>query len=98
MATEKRRLIDANALHKEIEEIYDLNYGETLTDPYRFAELVEDAPTVEAVEVVRCKDCKGWCAEEIAKQYGVDRYCTMTTIPTNADDFCSYGERRTDNG
>lgn len=51
-----------------------------------------------AEEVVRRKDCKGWCSEEIAKQYGVDRYCTMTMIPTNADDFCSYGERRTDNG
>lgn len=49
-------------------------------------------------EVVRCKDCNGWCSEEIAKQYGVDRYCTMTMIPTNADDFCSYGERREDYG
>ena len=45
-------------------------------------------------ELVRCKDCKGWCTEEIAKQYGVDRYCTLTMMPTNADDFCSYGERR----
>lgn len=45
---------------------------------------------------VRCKDCKGWCTEEIAKRYGVDRYCTATMMPTNADDFCSYGERRTD--
>lgn len=45
-------------------------------------------------ELVRCKDCKGWCSEEIAKRYGVDRYCTMTMIPTGADDFCSQGERR----
>ena len=51
MANEKR-LIDANALYKTIEEIYDLNYGETMIDPYRFAELVEDADTVNAVEVV----------------------------------------------
>ena len=43
---------------------------------------------------VRCKECKGWCSEEIAKQYGVDRYCTMTMMPTDADDFCSFGERR----
>ena len=56
-------------------------------------ELLESQKPVDAVEVVRCKDCKGWCAEEIAKQYGVDRYCTMTMIPTNADDFCSLGER-----
>ena len=45
---------------------------------------------------VRCKECVGWCPEEIAKKYGVDRYCTLTRIPTDADDFCSYGERRTD--
>jgi hypothetical protein len=45
---------------------------------------------------VRCKECKGWCSEEIAKHYGVDRYCTMTMMPTNADDYCSCGERRTD--
>ena len=49
-------------------------------------------------ELVLCKDCKGWCTEEIAKHYGVDRYCTMTMMPTDADDFCSCGERRTEDG
>lgn len=51
-----------------------------------------------AIIPVRCGECKGWCTEEIAKQYGVDRYCTMTMMPTDADDFCSYGERRADEG
>ena len=48
----KKRLIDANALLKEIDFEYDLGYGEILTDPKRFAEMVDDAPTVDAVEVV----------------------------------------------
>ena len=38
-------------------------------------------------EVVRCKDCKFW-------GYG-DCYRLELSRP---DDFCSYGERRTDNG
>ena len=41
------RPIDADALLKDINENYDLNYGETLIDPCRFAELVEAAPTIE---------------------------------------------------
>lgn len=51
MATEKR-LIDANALMEAIDFEYDLNYGEILTDPVKFADMVDDAPTVDAVEVV----------------------------------------------
>ena len=51
MATEKR-LIDANALMGHIGEEYDLNYGEIQTDPIKFFQMVEDAPTVDAVEVV----------------------------------------------
>lgn len=47
-------------------------------------------------KLVRCKERVGWCPEEIAKKYGVDRYCALTRIPTDADDFCSHGERRTD--
>lgn len=57
MANEKL-LIDANKLMDAINFEYDLNYGEILTDPRRFADMVEDAPTVEAVEVVH-----GWWIE-----------------------------------
>lgn len=46
------RLIDADALMEEIEFEYDLNYGEILTDPRKFADMVEDSLTVDAVEVV----------------------------------------------
>lgn len=46
------RLIDANALLKAIEYEYDLNYGEIPLDPIKFADMVKDAPTVDAVPVV----------------------------------------------
>ena len=45
---------------------------------------------LDIVEVVRCKDCKyrhpSFC--EVWSKYG--------TVQTTNDDFCSYGERRTD--
>ena len=55
---------------------------------------------VDAVEVVRCKDCKHWKLIDSLNPhwecqifYGLHEYGYLT----GADDFCSYGERR-DNG
>ena len=50
--------------------------------------------TADAVEVVRCKDC-AWSMRDDDVYYcinpdGLDNYA-------KPDDFCSYGERRTDN-
>ena len=65
------------------------------------AEFVEDIlPTADVVEVVRCKDCKYMChytdghleCRLLSDLKPIPTtYCTM-----NADDFCSYGERRED--
>lgn len=62
--------------------------------------LLDKSPTVDAVEVVRCKDCKHydnsegiqWCHlnSKFAK-HGTDWH----SFPE--DGFCSYGERK-DNG
>lgn len=52
-------------------------------------EMIQDAPTIDAVPVVRCKDCK---------YYKPDEYecgCDYGLPCVKADDFCSYGERRT---
>jgi Pyruvate/2-oxoacid:ferredoxin oxidoreductase delta subunit len=45
-------------------------------------------------ELVRCKDCKMYCPLVIAKPYESQRHCTLSRILTDADDFCSYGERK----
>ena len=57
---------------------------------------VKKAPAVDAVEVVRCKDCKHIKA---VIDYGWDRLlCTeWHWYPTKPDYFCSKGERRADN-
>ena len=53
---------------------------------------LDNQPTVDAVEVVRCKDCKYY---EIHKPKVLEN-CERNglLIPMGADDFCSYGERR----
>lgn len=49
---------------------------------------IKDLPSVDAVEVVRCKDCK-W--------HRYDSYCeNLSVIGFELDDFCSLGERKTD--
>lgn len=56
-----------------------------------------EQPTVDAVEVVRCKDCKhhgGVVYGNRCKKWS--SYHAGLTYFTDANDFCSYGERRTD--
>ena len=56
--------------------------------------VINHAPAVDAVPVVRCKDCEYYEAEECGNPYifmsdGAHMY-------TGANDFCSYGERKGD--
>ena len=46
---------------------------------------VEDAPTVDAVEVVRCKDCK-WHMEDYCVNFDV--------IGFGNEDYCSLAQRK----
>ena len=69
---------------------------------------VRQAPAVDAVEVVRCGDCKYWGDEEGIAE-GLDfryarcnvhnhfRYGEYIGWCPKEDDFCSYGERREEN-
>ena len=60
MANEKR-LIDANALIKEANAEGAYGY----VDAFQIA----NASTVDAVEVVRCRDCKHWHKETLFCDY-----------------------------
>ena len=77
------RLIDADALLAEYDRQHE---GQTGTA----RKLIEDAPTVDAVEVVRCKDCR----HMEKSQYG--RYCQIWGMYNGHGDdgFCCYGERK----
>lgn len=56
-----------------------------------------ELPTVDAVEVVRCENCKYWTPiSEYIEHMECDVFCGCygRGYPTSADDFCSYGERK----
>ena len=58
--------------------------------------ILREAPTVDAVEVVRCKDCKHYKPQEKSAHWeNRANYCNrIVTIKVQPDDFCSYGERK----
>lgn len=101
---EKKKLIYADDLMDHIRANGNPDRYPTATpnDVYAFAiASVETAKEVDAVEVVRCKDCKYWSEN----QHGCE--CSFHSEKENEDypafavlmlpnDFCSYGERRTD--
>lgn len=92
------RLIDADALGIGI-----CNFDVFSPEGTLYAEgwnqaikCLENAPTVDAVEVVRCKDCAKRNTAKCSMNYGD---CFKVQIRWEADnDFCSWGERKTDDG
>jgi hypothetical protein len=90
MATEKR-LIDANAVY-EMGHRTPFHIG--IADLCDLKELLADVPTVDAVEVVRCKDCVFY---EKGKDY--HPYCNHPSdglAEVSEYYYCWYGERKTD--
>ena len=77
------RLIDADALEKNLSN--DLPYKGSVK------RVLIQAPTVDAVEVVRCKNC---IHKHEYTEYLL--YCFHHGMTKKYDDFCSYGERRGD--
>ena len=96
MANEKR-LIDANALMDEFraymverydrEKCFSEENCKTCDRPCLWWRKVNEAPTVDAVEVVRCKDC----SVPHNKWTGCPRLNGLVPPP---DFYCAYGERR----
>lgn len=52
----------------------------------------------DVVKVVRCKDCVNCYAAKLRSGKIYFYKCLRNDIEVEVDDFCSYGERRTDNG
>ena len=83
------RLIDAVALHRKV--MTETNpYGKPTIDydsGVKVLEWIDKAPTIDAVEVVRCKDCvsHGNCDSERVFTF----YCGIN------NPFCCAGRRKT---
>ena len=82
----EKRFIDANAA--------DVNEIPCYHDDYCTTEDVQhwlnEQPTVDAVEVVRCKDCEHYQEETVS--------CPYSVINRYPNDFCSYGKKRDGDG
>ena len=76
------RLIDAVTAASAVSE----KHGIPLAD---LVDTFADIPTVDAVPVVRCKDCKLWSAGGICEEY---------VMRSDPKDYCGYGARRDEDG
>lgn len=80
------RLIDADTLSEKLcETTLFIKDGEV------FQRMINDAPTIDAVQVVRCKDCKNYDGGEVEHEYDRCRHHWSAVEP---NDWCSFGERR----
>lgn len=85
------RYIDADAALNKLPD--DLPYKASVK------RVLMSAPAAEVVEAVRCKDCKHCFINKFGEESSVGICNKRGVIGTivQLDDFCSYGERRTDN-
>ena len=84
------RLIDADALLEKMKRTS--RYFQIKFD-------IEEAPTIEAEHVVRCKECKHWkpSGSKAGNSFSDMEYiggCEFTKYCRRESDFCSYGERK----
>ena len=92
------RLIDADALFQKV-PYGDIEHDVKISKCGAIADIctwILTAPTIDAVPVVRCKDCKHYELGVCLKIYSdgaVSQYAWQERKP---DDFCSYGERKSD--
>lgn len=78
-----RRIKYAGDVHKALIEC-----GWNLEVATSFVNRIPDA---DAVEVVRCKDCKYWDKATIRKGFLI---CPASGMEIMAEDYCSYGKRK----
>ena len=73
--------------------------GDTRLIKRNFIALVTNAQTVDAVEVVRCRECKHWkpSGSKAGNSFSDMEYiggCEFANYYRSESDFCSYGERK----
>lgn len=91
------KFIDKEALLQDIGDSVRFSSRNGVSAEMRGATKIVDrivsAPTVDVIEVVRCKDCKHRKTAECLMYVECD--CGSQHTWECDNDFCSYGERRT---
>lgn len=98
-------LIDADAMMKHLENLLcgncDTPRKEGWCDVCDYAYLMDEMkkePIVDAIEVIKCKDCK-YMTEHYDTDGNVSYWtCSEWDAGTDYDGYCHYGERREDVG
>ena len=93
------RLIDAEQLSESIHENVSALYEDAVFAKEDCLTEVYAAPTVDAVPVVRCRDCQHWkpTGSKAGNSFSDMEYiggCEFTKYCRRESDFCSYGERK----
>lgn len=96
--TEHKYILKAALMHRIGERLDELRdeYGnyDHYTDGYdECVETVEDFPTVDAVEVVRCKDCQYSKFIKSCSKYMCDKCNEGRGELKYSNDFCSDGRK-----
>ena len=95
------RLIDADQMAVDESEAYmsaqvqitdDLKWLINFAAHSKIQMLIADTPTVDAVSVIRCKDCGYW--QDNNGGYPNEECRWREDETPDADDFCSYGKRK----
>lgn len=89
-----KRRIDANQMLKNIELLARHEDTFRRSVILGVAQTIRNAPTIDAIEIVRCKDCKYW-----EKQKDSAKGCCLLSgnYPTGGW-YCADGKRRDEGG
>lgn len=90
------RLIDADRLNKKKKFSFQ-TVGGCFPKSEWFLKVDDllSAPTIDAVPVVRCKDCQFWQRHtQVNRDYG--KCVRFGTVTTRCNDFCSLGMKKSD--
>ena len=85
------RLIDADRLSEAIYDNVSAPYEEAVCAKEDCLTEIYAAPTVDAVPVVRCRECNHCDPENYHCDHPMG---TAAPLRRKPDDFCSYGERK----
>ena len=93
------RLIDADRLSEAIYDNVSAPYEEAVCAKEDCLTEIYAAPAVDAVAVVRCRECKHWkpTGSKAGNSFSDMEYiggCEFTKYYRRESDFCSYGERK----
>lgn len=101
------RLIDADKILEKLQKMIEYCNKDKcvngLNALFQVGDAIMDCPTVDAVEVVRCRDCVSYIySGNYIDDDGAEKeywYCDFHSLPNNCvqmqpNSFCSYGEKR----